>query len=251
MSNIRDMQEKEIAMMAVMDALFKVHDINYWLLGGSVLGSIRHQGFIPWDDDIDVGIMRNDFFRAESLLASLEGYVYEPVEKPVVVPNPPIGHLHYTDDNYSIQNSPTIDIFALDGVPNDVVSQRRQRFWADIYLFTIYGQKAENRGMFIRLITSFLLIVLPGVMALFLKKTAFRFMTKYNCDTAPRIGNLFGAWGKKEIFDRRMFEGFVLGPFENMMLPLPLDTDLYLKSLYGDYMTLPPPEDRVPKHRQF
>jgi lipopolysaccharide cholinephosphotransferase len=51
--NIRDIQEKEIEMMSIVDSVFRENNISYWLLGGSVLGSVRHSGFIPWDADID------------------------------------------------------------------------------------------------------------------------------------------------------------------------------------------------------
>ncbi|MDR0682152.1 MAG: LicD family protein [Dysgonamonadaceae bacterium] len=253
MPTIRDMQEKEIIMMLEIDALLKDNNIQYWLLGGSVLGSIRHQGFIPWDDDMDIGIMRKDVDKTEILIASLKDYVYESIDSPMpfTFPNLPIGHIHYVDENYPISNSPTIDVFALDGMPANVFLRKIQRFWADVYLLCMYQHTSTNRGYLIKLATTIALFITPKIIFNFLQKTALKIITHWDGEKSPMIVNLFGAWGKREIFNRDMFDGYTIGKFENMLLPLPVNPDIYLKSLYGDYMRLPPPEERTPKHRQI
>ena len=85
MSEIREMQLEIVSMMKEVDALFTEHNIKYTLLGGSVLGSIRHNGFIPWDDDMDIGVLRKDFDQAEQLLSKNKKYVYETAEKHIIV----------------------------------------------------------------------------------------------------------------------------------------------------------------------
>jgi lipopolysaccharide cholinephosphotransferase len=95
------------------------------------------------------------------------------------------------------------------------------------------------------------LFITPKVIFNFLQKTSLKIIIHWSDEKSPMIANLFGAWGKREIFNREMFDGCITGKFENMLLPLPVNPDIYLKSLYGDYMKLPPPEERFPKHRQI
>lgn len=59
----KKVQEKEVEILSEFDRLCKKHNIKYTLAGGTMLGAIRHKGFIPWDDDIDVYVLRNDFFK--------------------------------------------------------------------------------------------------------------------------------------------------------------------------------------------
>jgi lipopolysaccharide cholinephosphotransferase len=250
---IRDMQEKEITMMSEIDALLKSNNIQYWLLGGSVLGSIRHQGFIPWDDDMDIGIMRKDIDKAELLIASSKDYVYESIENPtpLTFPNLPIGHIHYVDESYLISNSPTIDVFVLDGMSANFFLRKIQIFWADVFRLCIYRHASTNRGYLIKWATIVVLFITPKIIFNLLKRLSRKIITHWSNEKSPMIANLFGSWGEKEIFNRNMFDGYTTGRFENMLLPLPVDPDEYLKSLYGDYTKLPPLEERVPKHRQI
>ena len=115
-------QKYLLEMLLVFDAFCKEHGLPYFLAGGSALGAYRHQGFIPWDDDIDLAMMRPDFERLEQLLAKhdnrLEKYRYSPVEKQII-PDAPIGHLLYLPQGDYPQNAaPKLDIHPIDGVPD-------------------------------------------------------------------------------------------------------------------------------------
>jgi lipopolysaccharide cholinephosphotransferase len=248
---IRDMQEKEIEMISIVDKVLKKNNIRYWLLGGSVLGSIRHQGFIPWDDDMDIGVMRDNYVEVERLLLEIGNPYHFQSAESRIVPHAPIGHFRFIDDDYTLNNAPTIDIFALDGIPKSKILQQVQRLFANMHHICTYRKAAKNRGVFIKIITFFIVNYIPQRILDWLQMASLKIITQWPCENSALIGNLFGAWTIKETFDRSMFDGFSVGYFENMNLPLPLDTDKYLIQLYGNYMALPPAEKRFPKHRTF
>ncbi|GHU75438.1 phosphorylcholine transferase LicD [Spirochaetia bacterium] len=250
MNTLADLQNKLVVMMRDVDTLLTTHKIPYFLIGGSVIGCIRHKGFIPWDDDIDIGVMRSDFEKVESLLSTLKQYVYESVEKHIVRAAP-IGQLHYVDENYPVTNAPTIDFFPLERVPDNWVCRKMQHFFMNVFHLCVYRQKSQNRGFLSNSFTAIILFVFPKPVLDRLQSLALKIITHWDSDTDLPIANIWGDYGNSEIFDKSMFSGDNKGTFEGMSLPIPMNPDLYLTQLYGDYMTLPPPEKRHPKHRHY
>ncbi len=250
MEEIRKMQLEIKKMIADVDRLLKNKKIKYFLVGGSVLGAIRHKGFIPWDDDMDIAVFRTDFEKVEKLLSELDKYVYEPADNHMI-PDAPIGHLHYVSEKYPIENSPTIDVFALDGASSTEKEWKKQRKIANWYHLAILQRPAQNRGIIKKIITTSLLLFISKRMWKNIKKLSYQKIISFDVNTSPCITNLFGAWGYKEFFPRKMFDSYVLGDFEGLSLPLPANPHEYLSQMYGDYMQLPPEEERKPKHRTF
>jgi lipopolysaccharide cholinephosphotransferase len=244
------MQQKLLEMLICVDKLFKKNNIHYCLIGGSVLGSIRHKGFIPWDDDIDIGILRKDFTKAEELLLKLNNYIYEPVENHIIR-NAPIGQLHYIDDYYTIVNSPTIDCFPLDRVPNNKLLRKLQFFFVNVYHLCLYRQKSKNRGFFMNFLSGAIIFLSPNKLLDFYQNIAFKIITHWEGNISYDLANIFGDKGYKEIFDKRMFEELRLEIFEGLLFPIPSNPDIYLTALYGNYMELPPLEERQSKHHIF
>ena len=68
---VRDVQLVLLEMLKDIDALCKKHNIRYWLTGGSALGAVRHKGFIPWDDDADIGMLREDYEKFQRVVHEL------------------------------------------------------------------------------------------------------------------------------------------------------------------------------------
>lgn len=249
MDAIREMQLEIVKIINKIDIVFKENNIQYFLLGGSVLGAVRHKGFIPWDDDMDIGIKRSDFQKAEALLLTLNEYVYETTENHII-PDGPTGHIHLVNEKYSIENSPTIDVFALDGIPDDFDEWKKIRSKANWYHLAVLNRPALNRGFIKQMITFILLKIIPQNIWNKIKIHSFKKITSYGVDEAPYIANFFGAWGEKEYFPRSMFDSVTIGEFEGLKLPMPANPHEYLSQMYGNYMELPPVEKRIPKHRK-
>lgn len=249
MEELRKMQLDMVKMISDIDNVFSNSGIKYTLLGGSVLGAVRHNGFIPWDDDMDIGIFRKDFNHAEELLHNLKQYEYEFSEKHVI-PDAPIGHLHLVNENYTLEHSPTIDIFALDNVPKSEKKRRALRFYANLHHLTVLRLPPKNRGKLKKILVGILLKFVPVFILDKLQGLTLKKIINF-CDTDEYLGNIFGFWTEKEYFKKNIYEDLVLHDFENLKLPIPKEYDTYLTQMYGNYMQLPPEEKRKPKHKNF
>lgn len=249
MEELRAMQLDMVKMIADIDKLFSSNGIKYTLLGGSVLGAVRHNGFIPWDDDIDIGVLRKDFDYAESLLSNLEPYTYEFAEDHII-PDAPIGHLHFVNDKYTLEHSPTIDIFAIDNVPELEKNRKKLRFYANLHHLSVLRQTPKNRGKAKKLLVGFILKIVPPFIWNIIKTKSLKKIITF-CKSDEYLGNVFGFWTEKEYFPKNIYEELVLHDFENVKLPIPKEYHQYLTQMYGDYMQLPPVEKRKPKHREF
>lgn len=247
MNNIRAFQLQIVQMMTDVDELFSANNINYTLLGGSVLGAIRHKGFIPWDDDIDIGILRQDYDTAEKLLATLQSYTYEYAENHII-PDAPVGHLRFSKDLSNLSLSSTIDVFALDYVPSAQAQQKQFRFFANIYHACVLRKPPKNRGKLNNLVLKVIFYVLSNSLLDSLQSISKQKILNPNLEYQSYVGNIFGAWGEKEYFQESIYTDLILENFEGLKLPIPRSYEHYLSQLYGDYMQLPPIEQRVPKH---
>lgn len=110
---LREFQLNELSMLKAVSNQLDSVGIQFYLIGGSSIGALRHQGFIPWDDDIDIAIMRRDFQKAEEVLKGLDAIMlYDSVENHIV-PDAPLGHV-YMNDGSPLEEAPRIDVFAID-----------------------------------------------------------------------------------------------------------------------------------------
>ena len=236
---------------AILDRICRQNDIPYYMLGGTMLGAIRHGGFIPWDDDMDFGIPREHFDRLRTLLDdALRGTPYR-LHTYLNSPNK-INYLKIVDTRTCIRGAwettdtgVNIDLFPLDCGPRPTLLTRP--FAAYIYLMLIvkdYKQldAAPRRG-------------LKRLIARTLKRLPFRTDTlivhidrcilRHSRSGRDRCINYFGHWRSREIFPADIFGAPMDYAFEDMILLGPAHPDAYLSQLYGDYMQLPPPEKRV------
>lgn len=254
MDNTKGIQDISLEMLKEFIQICNKHNLRYFLLGGTCLGAVRHKGFIPWDDDIDVGMPRNDYNKfCEIAQKELKDGLFFQNSK--------------TDKNYpmnfaKIRNSNTtfietsiskikvnhgvyLDIFPLDGYSN----AKKDKFLNRIYnlrVGCIY--KANTFKAFIKKLAK---IILSFPFAVSYKKARDKrdaLIQKYNFDESDLVTNYCGAWGDKEIVPRDYFSNGIEGEFEGLKVTLPEKYDLYLKHVYGDYMQLPPEEKRVTHH---
>ena len=238
-------------MAAILDRVCRENAIPYYMLGGTMLGAVRHGGFIPWDDDMDFGIPRDHFDRLTHLLDdALRGTPYR-LNTYHNSPNK-INYLKMVDTRTCIRGAwettdtgVNIDLFPLDRGSRPGFLTRPFAAYIHLLLFVKdYKQldASPRRG-------------LKRFIADTLKRLPFRTDTliahidrcilRHSTGGRERCINYFGHWRAREIFPADVFGEPVDYTFEDMTLSGVTHPDAYLAQLYGDYMQLPPPEKRL------
>ena len=248
---LRKRQLRLLDMLIKLDKFCQNNNLEYFLIGGSTLGAVRHSGFIPWDDDIDVAMWRTDFERFEeiALHREVDGLLYEPVEGHSF-PEAPIGFLYdTTDKNIPLCECPCIDVFPIDNIPNSKFMRKIQKTFSYLYHISVYRQASQNRGGYSAMITSLFIKCTPRFMFSFYTKISKKIITYWVKKDTDCVANIFGMKRfDRETMPRGNFGTPQLALFEGREFPLPQDTDKYLTRLFGDYMQLPPIEEQQPHH---
>jgi lipopolysaccharide cholinephosphotransferase len=229
------------------------YQLRYYLVGGSCLGAVRHRGFIPWDDDIDVGMPRKDY---ETFLKVAVDELCRPyfLQTHITEPDYPLNFAKIRNNettfvessiaHLNINHGVYLDIFPMDGYsPSRLLQFRLKRFkWGVERAFVLKEWRSLGKKICVRLCT----LTLRDY-----RKARDRMndaVMKYDNDQYDTVISHFGAWGKKEIFDKNIFGQGSVGMFEGMEVMLPADPDAYCRQLYGNYMQYPPVEARVTHH---
>lgn len=255
-NGLEELQHQLLDMLEVFQNFTEQNGLVFFLVGGSALGAVRHKGFIPWDDDVDIAMMRSDFEKMEQLMAKegnrLGDYVYSPVEQHLI-PEAPIGYLYDTTHlQRGYENTAKIDIHPIDGVPENKLLRKVQKISSLVYYLSEYRLPVKNKGKTIRNISKVILKVTPDVMFRFYLKNCKKIMTSWSDRTSENICSLFGVAGyEQEVMPRNYLMPLQKAKFETGEFLIPGRQEEYLTRLYGDYKTLPPEKERHPRHKIY
>ncbi len=254
MDSLRELQLTELSILKELLPIFEKNHIPYFALGGTMLGAVRHQGFVPWDDDIDIGVPREDYDRLLSLEEEL----------------PP--HLHFTsrqqdadyvyyfmrvvDERIKIRSTRSeveetlpawVDIFPLDGLPNTPLRrelhEKKILFSRAVFQLSrfenIVNTKRTNRPPLEKAVIwcakTFRLEKL--VSRDFGFRLVDRTLKQFPYEKSDYNVNAMGAYRLKEAFHKDVFGEGALYPFEDIQICGAEDYDAYLTQLYGDWRT--------------
>ncbi len=247
---LRDFQLCELKMLKAVATCLEKEGIQFYLIGGSSIGALRHKGFIPWDDDIDIAIMRRDFNKAEAALSTLNGDMHYDAVENHIVPDAPLGHIYYLDGGL-LDYAPRIDVFAIDNVPNSKICQKYQKLCSLIYHVCILRRPAENRGKLNKIFTSIICNCFPKFLLDLLQKLSYKGVTKWKDKQTQFVCNIYGVSGDHEKVPADYFGTARYVEFEDTVMPIPEKAEEYNTHIYGNFMEFPPEEKRVASHFRF
>lgn len=247
---LRQFQLCELEMLKEVSKRLQAENITFYIIGGSSIGALRHQGFIPWDDDIDIAIMRRDFDKAEKALADLDDKMFYDAVESHKIPDAPLGHVYMLDGD-SIEDAPRIDVFAIDNIPDNSLSEKIQKLCALIYHVCVLRRPAENRGKIKKIFTYIICKFFPKFLLDFLQKLSYKIVTKWKDDNTKYVSNIYGVSGDNEKVPSNYFGKARYVPFEDIIVPIPEKAEEYNTHIYGNFMEFPPEEKRVPSHFRF
>lgn len=253
---LEEIQYEEKEMLKTMDTFFKKQNLTYFLWSGTLLGAVRHKGFIPWDDDIDLAMTRpeynklidylkeNDNMISDSLFA--EGYeLGNNNDFPIIkIYNK---NIKVDDEEEKVDKYLWIDIFPLDGTP-----ERNKHYYKKCrFLYKILLLKREQKNNVPYMAANKVKKIIKSIIMYILKIWSYdsyfnyyyKFCTKYDYDKCDRVNynlmvDCINTYDKKDLISCTL-------DFCDLKVNGIKDYDKILTLTYGDYMKLPPEDKRV------
>ena len=257
-----------IDVLSVFIRICEAQGLRYFCAGGTAIGAVRHQGMIPWDDDIDVFMPRPDYDRFLRLAAHSMPEGYE-VLSPYATKDYPMYFAKMCNARTTLLENERIpcvfglyiDIFPLDGACEDVETCYREKRRFKRLMNKLEAVSTRNSfGEYIGLLTKrrewgrFAVKTVAFCCRSWLRRRLLKQMDSiaYGHDYAlsSRVVTYSGAYQRQEIYPKAWLETPQMFAFEGLMVNLPHDYDAYLRHFFGDYMTLPPVEQRTSHHQK-
>lgn len=255
MFDLKKVQQKDLELAKTFVTFCQQHDLLCYFCGGGCIGAIRHGGFIPWDDDLDFFMPREDYEKLKELWKNTD-------DNPYVLLFP---SEQYQDRNIfmtlrdknttmikpyqkdlDIPHGVAIDIFPLDHFPKSKFKRGVQIFWALLYQLYCAEIVPVNYGRFVNTLGE-IMLKLPKKWRVNIWQFSEKRMIKNK--KSGYVTELCA--GPKYMFkkyDASFFETSIYREFEHEQMPIPIGYDGYLKEAFGNYMEMPPIEQRVTTH---
>lgn len=253
---LRQAQMKMLTMLGVVDRICQKHGLDYWLEGGTLLGAVRHQGFIPWDDDMDISMPRASF-EAFLKLAPPElpenmvlqtansdpGFYNLAVPLKIRDKNSRFVEMHELGQEPYLQGI-FIDVFVYDQMPKVKALRRGYKFLAKKIVRVLSGKcttlKMGHHQACYKWISTFF-------SRQFLQKALAQIINKANSGTSSYLGYGYDCINQNLVHREEIYPlKRVL--FEECEVNIAHKAEVILTQLYGDYLKLPPEAERVMKH---
>lgn len=256
---LEESKKIELEILSYFARFCEEHGLRYFLAYGTLIGAVRHKGFIPWDDDVDVQMPREDYNRLIKIFNDKKEIDYLNLVAPedkisrhsiVKIIDTRTVKIEKSVDYKNGHLGIDIDVFPLDGQPSDEESY--DKWWNKLnkiywfYLINILDPSVSIKKS----------IAVPLIRVLFnkkrMKKNADKLHAAYPYETSQYVGSVESAFNsKKNHIEKNQYENFVMLEFEGHLFRAPCGYDKILSTMYGDYMKLPPEEKQVTHHSNY
>lgn len=258
--SLEAIQKKSLEILLVFQEFCKKHELLFYFCGGCCIGAVRHQGFIPWDDDIDVFMPRPDYETLVRLwpeeMADTPYRFCRTTETEytrylmAAISDESTTFIKERQQDLDTSHGVRLDILPLDGRPESKGRRLGQIFWALVRQIYINQEPFTSGGKLAYAASKVMLWLHPSWKGRYrAAMRAERRMCRYPFGSTGKVTELCARFGPmRRDYPLEAFERAAYLPFEGMDMPVPVGYDTYLTMAFGDYMQLPPKEEQKPKH---
>ena len=258
---LNEIHNSTLEILLFIEKVCREQNIQYFGLFGTVIGAVRHKGFIPWDDDLDIGMKRDDY---NKFIEYFETHDTTPfyLDYPMANPKYPFYIVRVCDkryclkfDNYNYESGLFVDVYPFDAMGNDedinwwkTIDKRKMHLYRKCLTASCYRSIFGHGKSPINRLLNVPLIVYSKLLGnLYFFKKIDLLSKKFNWENSKYVG--CPTWNEKlTIYNKSLFSDVKYVDFETVKLPIPIGYDCLLKQLYGDYMKAPPLVKQKPQH---
>lgn len=258
--DLRKLQLKSLDMAKYFVKFCKENNLLCYLCGGGAIGTLRNKGFIPWDDDLDFFMPRDDYeklykiwnkkadIKKYSLVKSCKNLVDHNLF--ITIRDNETTAIKPYQKGIDISHGVALDIIPLDGCPSGKFKRKFQIFYALIYSLFCAQVLPQKHGGVKKFISKILLKLFSSSNIRYkIWKFSEKQMTKYKIENSNFITELCsGPYYMKKVYKKEWFDSNLYLDFEDTKMPIPIGYDGYLKEAFGDYMKEPDKEKQIPHH---
>lgn len=258
---IADFQTELLDILRVFIDICDKYNLRWWASGGTCIGALRHNGFVPWDDDLDVAMPRPDYEKLWLLREEINKgsrYILTRTERNknyhhrvMQLVDTQTTFIHSRSANEDIEHGVYIDLLPMDACAPGKISYYKQVINAMIFsVYNIQCLPEYNDGKIVSLMTDIALKMIRNKgLRYHIWKHCEKQMAKYDWETSKEIAHL--SCDTKSMlhpYDAIWFSDIRKHEFEDIEINIPIEAEKYLKQYFGDYMQLPPESSRHPVH---
>lgn len=252
---LRKIQLVQIEILKYIDEYCTKNDLRYSIAYGTILGAVRHGGFIPWDDDLDICMPREDYEKFIELWEDTDKYILQNhytnpnfTQSFTKIRKKNTAFVQKTDIGLDYHKGIFVDIFPFDKVPDNTIRKKIQSLNVLFYNLYTRGYAPKNNGTIVRLASQFILGITPRKNYFKKSKKYLSKICKYNYDKKLKYVDVSVTNTMNMYYDNDIFDNMQKIKFENLNVTVMNKYKDFLKIRYGDYMKLPPESEQTWYH---